>query len=61
MICPHCGKPATQAETGNDGVLYVAEDLYGSTEIYDGDIKMFHCSSGNPTHVFYTESPEERS
>lgn len=55
MICPHCGSPAIKTDTGNDGMMYVAEDDEGGcTECYDGDISLFACQK-DPKHIFYTD------
>lgn len=50
--CPKCQCPTYEIDTGNGGELFVAEDMDGSTECYEPDIRMYQCSN-DKKHIFY--------
>lgn len=52
LTCPHCRQPAAQTPSPNGGMgqFYVGEE----DEVFDTDVEMFTCSSGDPDHTFYT-------
>ena len=56
MHCPICGTTeVTEALTGNEGEMYVAEESSGGTECYDPDIQMYQCAKG---HTFYVNKDQ---
>ena len=43
VFCVNCGGTNTEeSETGNDGWLFAAEDMYGSVEVYS-ELEIWNC------------------